>query len=520
LKPRRRQRLIASLALALFSTHAATISPAAVNLPNIGESTEAYLSTEEEQNYGEAFMRSIRQSLELVSDPEVEAYIEALGNRLVANAGIRDRRFAFFVVKDPTINAFAGPGGYVGVDSGLIIITQSEAELASVMAHEIGHVTQRHIARAFEAASRMSAPMTAAIIAALILGSRGSGQAGEAAIAATAAGSTQQQINFTRSNEEEADRVGLKILADSGYEPRAMPRFFEHLAQATQYYDNLQLEFLRTHPVTDARISDTRNRAEQYPAMKETIGENYQLIRQKVRLIQDANPRKSLEYFEASLREARPADRDPLRYGYALALNASGRYAEARTQLEPLIAREPERVPYQLALADSELGQGRIAQALAIYDRNLAIYPYNLPLTVEYATALLQDRQAEKAAAVLDGYLLARPARPELYRLLGQARDMAGDRAGAHQALAEMYYLLGETRSSIEQLKIAIRGVPDKDVRAARIRERMRALQSEWKAKAKYSGETAQAGMRLDRRPYRDISPGAVCPAPPCRPGP
>jgi len=488
------QRLIASAALLCFFCVHATGGAAAVNLPNIGETAEAYLSTEDEQNYGEAFMRSIRRSLDLVSDPEVQNYIESLGNRLVANAAIRDRRFSFFVIKDPEINAFAGPGGYVGVNTGLILTTHTEAELASVMAHEIGHVTQRHIARAFEAASRMSVPLTAALIAGLILGTHGSGQAGEAAIAATMAGSAQQQINFTFSNEEEADRVGLGILAASGYETRAMPRFFEHLQQATLFDDNLQLEFLRTHPVTAARISDTRNRAEQYPQMKEAIGENYALIRQKVRLIQDADPRKSLEFFEASLRDAGDQDRDALRYGYALSLNAMGRYADARAQLQPLITRDPERVPYQLALADADIGEGRLKQALAIYEKNLAIYPYNLPLTVQYATALLQDKQAEKTATLLGDYTAARPPRPELYQLLGQARDMSGDRVAAHQAYAEMYYMLGETRSAIEQLKIAVKDVPDKDVRSARIRERIRTLEAEWKAKAKFNGESARLG--------------------------
>jgi predicted Zn-dependent protease len=467
----------------------AAVSPAAINLPNIGETTEAYLSTEQEQYYGEAFMRSLRHTLDLVADPEVQAYVETLGNRLVANAGIRDRKFSFFVIKDPMINAFAGPGGYIGVNSGLILNTQTEAELASVLAHEIGHVTQRHIARAFEEASHMSIPMTAAIIAGLILGSRASGQAGEAAIAAAAAGSSQQQINFTRANEEEADRVGLQILAESGYEPRAMPRFFEHLQQATQFDDNLQLEFLRTHPVTVARISDTRNRAEQYPAGKETIGENYSLIRQKVRLIQDGDASKSLTFFEGSLRDADAKSRDSLNYGYALSLNALGRYAEARAQLEPLVARDPERVPYQLALAEAEMGEGHFVKALAIYEKNLDIYPYNLPLTMDYAAALLQDRQADKAASLLNDFMRARGPRPEVYRLLGQAREMSGDRVGSHQALAEMYYLLGETRLAIEQLQIAVRGVDDKDVRAARIRERIQTLEAEWKMRAKYSGE-------------------------------
>ena len=480
--------------LLLFGSQATAVGTGTLELPNIGETTEAYLSIEDEQRYGEAFMRSIRRALDLADDPELQNYIEALGNRLVANSGIRDHRFTFFAVRDPSINAFAGPGGYIGINTGLIITSQTEAELASVMAHEIAHVSQRHIARAFESASRMSVPMTAAIIAAIILGSRAGGHVGEAAIAATTAGSIQQQINFTRSNEQEADRVGLQILADSGYEPRAMPRFFEHLQQASQFYDNLQLEFLRTHPVTVSRISDTRNRAEQYPLMRESISDGYALVREKVRVLQDANPGKSIAFYESTLPDAAEKDRDALRYGYAVALNAAGRHAAARAQIAPLAEREPERVAYQIALAEAALGQNRINEALSIYEHNLGIYPYHLPLTVYYATALLLDGQAGKAAEVIGDYMRARSPRPELYRLLAQAREMDNDRLAAHQALAEYYYLLGEMRPAIEQLEMALRRVPGEDVRATRIKGRIEAMQHEWRIRAKFSGETVPSG--------------------------
>lgn len=491
MKQRPFQRFIALTTLLLFSGQSGVIgSTGTLNLPNIGETSDAYISTDDEQRYGEALMRSIRRALDLVDDPEVQNYIESLGNRLVANNGIRDRTFTFFTVRDPAINAFAAPGGYIGMNTGLIVTSQTEAELASVMAHEIAHITQRHFARAFEAASRMSMPMTAALIAAILLGSRAGGQATEAAIAATAAGSIQQQINFTRANEQEADRIGLQILADSGYEPRAMPRFFEHLQQASQFYDNLQLEFLRTHPVTITRISDTRNRAEQYPEMREAIGENYAFIREKVRVLQDANPEKSLAFYENSLPEAPEAQRDSLRYGYAVALNAAGRHAAARAQLAPLIMREPERIIFQVALAEAALGQGRLNEAIDIYARNLRLYPYHLPLTLYRAQALLQAGRAGEASELVSEFMRARGPRPELYRLLAEARDALNDRLGAHQALAEYYYLRGDMQPALEQLRLALRDLPEADTRAVRIRARVETLQQEWRQRAKISGET------------------------------
>ncbi len=492
MRPAFLSRPLATLILVLFLTQS-TIGHGIVDLPSIGEATESYLSTEQEQFYGEAFMRGIRASLDLVDDPEIQGYIESLGNRLVAGTGIRDRNFTFFVIRDPMINAFAGPGGYIGINSGLILTAHTEAELASVVAHEIAHVTQRHIARAVEAASRMSVPVTAAIMAAIILGARGGTQVGEAAIAAAAAGSIQQQINFTRANEQEADRIGLQILADTGFEPRAMPRFFERLQQASQFYDNLQLEFLRTHPVTISRISDTGNRAEQYPEMSETLNPNYPLIREKVRIRQYANPRRSIEHYEAALREIAEDRQEAARYGYALALAAAGRTDEAREQLMPLVEHEPERIPFQIALAEIETAAGRLDRALEIYRHNLALFPHHLPLTILYVRALLEERQAETAIGVINDYHRARSPRPELYRLLAQARNLRGEASLGHQALAEYHHLLGETRPAIEQLNMALRLIgEDEGHREARLRARVQLLEEEWRHKARIVGEAAQ----------------------------
>lgn len=489
-KPGRIAPLIAAVMLILPGGLEIGRSHAAISLPDIGETTESFLSLEDEQRYGEAFMRSLRHTLPLIEDPEVQNYVESLGNRLAANSG-SGRRFMFFAVRDPAINAFAGPGGYIGINTGLMLTSESEAELASVFAHEIAHVTQRHLARAFEEASKMSVPMTAALIAALILGSASNkGQVTEAAIAATAAGSIQQQINFTRLHEQEADRVGMQILADSGYETRAMPRFFERLQRASQYYDNLNLEFLRTHPLTVSRIADTRSRAEQYGEQREAVTDSFPIIRERVRVLQLGDPQRSIAWYRNALRNEGDTDRNALRYGLAVALNAAGRYAEAREELAPLLAQEPERPAYQIALAEAARGEGRIDEALGIYERMLAIYPYHLPLTVNRVEALLEANRPAEAVRVISDYMDARTPRAELYRMLAQARDMMNEHASAQQALAEHYYLLGEIGSALEQLQMALRQIPKEDVRAERIRARIEVLRAEWRVRAKLTGET------------------------------
>ncbi|MBK9131463.1 MAG: M48 family metallopeptidase [Gammaproteobacteria bacterium] len=485
--PPRPRHLI--LLAALFA--GAGTAAGVVDLPNIGDSSENYLSTAEEQTLGKVFMRNVRQSLQVVNDPEVESYIQSLGYRLVASSGTQGRQFTYFVVNDPAINAFAGFGGYIGVNSGLILVTQSEAELAAVIGHETAHVAQHHLARAIEQSARMSAPMTAAIIAAILLGSQTSqgGQIGEAALAATVAGSAQRQINFTRANEWEADRIGMQFLAGAGYDPHAMPDFFERLQKSS--YDNLQYSFLFTHPVTSERIADSRNRAEQLPRAtdSETNG-NYQLIRAKVRVLQDNNPQKSAEYFEKTLAGAPAADKDALAYGYALSLLALGRDQDALAQLQPLVGKNPERIAYQILLAQIQLAGGQTAAALATYERNLGLYPYNLPLTTRYVGALLQAEKPEKALATINEYFRQRQPDAELYALQARAAGMLGRNTEMHLALAEHHYQLGETRTAIEQLRIAQRGAPvDDDRLRARIEARMDELQTAWKAERKVSGE-------------------------------
>jgi predicted Zn-dependent protease len=456
---------------------------AVVELPNIGDSSETVLSIEQEQRLGEAFMRSLRQSLKIVNDPEVDAYIQTLGYRLVAGSETVGRSFNFFVVQDSNINAFAGPGGYIGINSGLVLTTESEDELASVIAHEVAHVTQRHLARTFEAASKMSLPMTAAVIAAIILGSK-QGQLGGAALAAATAGNIQSQINFTRDNEKEADRVGIQILASAGYDPRSMPLFFERLQRATRGQEDAQYSFLQTHPVTHDRIADTLNRAEQYHIKPTVHGNSYELIKAKLRVITDNDPQHSVLFFSKALEGAR--DNDALRYGLALALLASGQQDKARAQIEPLIRHDPDRIAYEILLAQIELSDGHVDKGLKIYQRNLDLYPHNQPLTMLYAQALLRNDRPEQAKTLISDYMWRRKPTPELYTLLAQADTATGRLAEAHQDLSEYYYLTGNTAVAIEQLNIALRYVAaDDNHQLAKINARLAQFKEEYKQEKK-----------------------------------
>jgi len=464
------RRTLISLPLALGLLGAPLAGHALYDqLPEMGDTTGNILSQREEQRIGAEFMRNIRQTIPLVEDPEINQYLQDLGARLVSHSDGATRPFSFFIVRDSRINAFAAPGGYIGINSGLILDTRNESELAAVLAHEIAHVTQRHLARASEAASNMSLPMAAAVIAAMILGAQDP-ELAQAAITAAMAGSTQRMINFTRLNEQEADRVGMRILADAGFDPNGMPSFFKQLLTANRISRDVTPEFLRTHPVTLSRIADSKNRAARFGPWKGHGSPRYPLIRAKLRVLLSESADDALRHFEGR-------NDDAGRYGFALALHRKGEETRARRVLKPLMKKHPELMAYQLALARIEATTGNLQRALAIYEHNLRLYPLDTPLTMEYAATLIEADQGTKAREVLHRYLGAKPPTPAIYRLLARAEQKAGFPVASHQAMAEYYFLEGLTLEAIRQLNQALESPAITPYETASVEARLKQLE-------------------------------------------
>ncbi len=450
-----------------------------IHLPDMGDTSAGIMSPVEEQRLGEAFMRSVRRSVTIVDDPEVDEYIQSLGYRLVAGADPSTPRFHFFVVLDPNINAFAGPGGYIGVHSGLLLAAETESEVASVLAHEIAHITQRHLLRAFEKANRMNIPATAALIAAIILSGQNP-QLAQAALATTLATAEQMQLNFTRAHELEADRMGLQILASAGYDPRSMPAFFEQLQLANRFYEGGVPEFLRTHPMTSSRIADTRARAEQFPITKKDNSFGFALVQAKLRVMAAEDSGQTVDYFKDKLPADTAASQDAARYGLALALLAHSEYDAARNVISALLTESPDNIPYLITQARIESAAGNAQTALRIYANALKLYPRSYPLTLLYATALVNDAQPQAARQLLQEYLRYRDPRPLLYKVLAQADNAAGFPIESQQALAEYAYLNGRTHTAIEHLNRALAMTRKDDFyRASRIEARLKDLQRE-----------------------------------------
>ncbi|MFZ9708959.1 MAG: M48 family metalloprotease, partial [Steroidobacteraceae bacterium] len=350
--------LLVTLAAAGSSVYAQSVD----DLPNIGSSANSILTLNDEYRLGLSVVRSLRDQGLVLEDPEVTDYIQNLGSRIVAQVRDSEQRFTFFVVRDSSINAFALPGGFIGVHYGLITATANESQLASVLAHEIAHVTQRHIARSIQAQGRQGIAAAAALLASVLVGmATGSSDAVQAGIAIAQGTSLQQQINFTRANEYEADRVGISFLAAAGFDPQGMPDFFETLSRRSGLAGSALPEFLRTHPVTTNRIAETRDRAAQLPPTRREESIAYAFVRERVRVL-GAPDDGDLTGYYASLVERAPLNAAQ-RYGEALARLGNGDRERAASALVELAAAQPDSPLLQAALGQALLVAGQTVLA-------------------------------------------------------------------------------------------------------------------------------------------------------------
>lgn len=466
-----------ALSLLLAMAFATPVRADNINLPDLGDASATVLSPAQERKLGEDFMRRARRSLAFLDDPEINDYIQSLGSKLVAAADGARGDYRFFVVNDPTINAFAVPGGFIGVHTGLILAVSSEAELASVLAHETAHVTQHHIARLIAEQQRASIPAMAAILASILLASAGKSGA-EAGIVATQAALAQQGLNYTRTFEEEADRLGMQFLANSGFDPHAMPSFFERMQHLNRHSESDLPEFLRTHPVTTNRISDARNRASRHPVAQKPDSSGFHHVRAKLRAL-TGSPQNAVRDFRANLAQGKFRHANAEHYGLALALLRAHDLDGARVEASKLRAREPAHLGYQVLTAEIEIAAGRADEGLAIYARHHKQHPQDGALLRYYAAALLKAGRARAARDLLKPALRYASDDPTLYRMYGTAAGELGERVEAHRALAEFHYLMGNFPGAIQQLEIARRSAGDNFYQLSGIEARIAAIKEE-----------------------------------------
>ena len=471
-------------------------------LPDLGDVSQATITPYQERQIGLQIMRQIRADPSYLDDPEIASYLSNLGHKLISNSDETSavQSFEFFAIQDSSINAFALPGGFMGFNSGLIIAAQSESELAAVMSHEIAHVTQKHLARMI-AGQKFDLIKSIATLAVAIIAARSNPQASQAILVASQASAIQSKLDFTRKHEKEADRIGLSILLDAGFEPQGMSTFFERLQRAGRFHENGAPSYLRTHPITYERIADIQNRIREMPYRQVPDSIDFLLVRAKLRAMQ-GKPHDAVVQFKSRLDEKRYTNEAVERYGYIHALLRDKKNKQANHELAHLyqiLQRDSStamltnhrlgktvRVENKNVIAGAmietlsakvKLGNGKITEAFDIYKSALKIYPQHRALIQGYAHALIQNKQTETALEFINKQLLLIPNDPQLFSLQAQCYALLGDRMLQHRALAETYVLKGHYAAALDQLQTALQNSNGNFYQLSSVEARLKQIQ-------------------------------------------
>lgn len=477
-----RHRLLPlALSLILSLTSVTSSTAQSIQLPDIGDPASVYFDADDEQKLGLDIMRRLRDRGAVMDDVQLNEYLNSIGQRIVTYADHHGAPYTFFMVRDPGINAFALPHNFIGINAGLLLATQREDELAGVIAHEIAHVSQRHIARAIADMKRLSLPMAAAMIAGAALAAA-SKQAGQAAMVGSMAASAQHQISFTRANEQEADRMGMQLLANAGFDPQGMTDFFGKLERLSSGEARNQLpEMLLTHPRPESRAADTQDRIPVPPIRRADPRDRkaYELAMARTRALLAEDNHTLIRELETRLSKGDFTHETAERYAYALALRQAGRYDDAQQQVARLLRGDPDRLAFRIEAAEIALSRGDWTQAQRLFEDARQLYPDDFTLAMHYGRALANQGNPQQAMRLLQPHLRRRPNDPQLYATYAQAAQRAGDRAETHATLAEYHYLNGELLAAVEQLEIGLRNPGLSPDQEARLRARLKQLRAE-----------------------------------------
>jgi predicted Zn-dependent protease len=440
-------------------------------LPEIGTAGFSVLSIDKERQIGGAMMRHIRASQPLLNDPVLNEYINDLGNRLVKNAQDVKYSFEFFIIRNKEINAFAFFGGHVGIHSGLITLADTESELASVIGHEISHVTQRHLARRLEAQSNNQPLTTAGMISGVLLALINP-SVGMAALTTAMAVSKQSSINFTRGNEQEADRVGITLLANSGFDPQGAPDFFGKMAIKYRYKSKPPAMLL-THPVPESRIAEARVRAHGLAARPLAPSLNFALAKSRIEARYESTPQENILKFKDDIDKQKYTYKAAVNYGLALSYFENKDYQEAKTIIETLIKDDKNNLFYADALTDIYIKTKELDKALVMLSELNLIMPNNQVVTLNYANALLESEEYSQAEVLLQDYLLFKPGNFIAYDILTTVYRKQNKQALMHATKGEVFALLGAYSRAIDELQTGYNFAGNQPIVEKRIKARI-----------------------------------------------
>ncbi len=447
-------------------------------LPSIGEVSTT--SKAEEKRLGQAWLKFFRRQVPVSSDPLLIEYTENLLKRLSEHNPEAGNDLTLIIPRDKSINAFAVPGGIIGVNTGLFAYAQAEAQFASVLAHELAHLSQRHYARGVQKQKGQSVLSTAALIGSILVAVAGGGEAGIAALQATRAGIIDSQLRFSRAFEQEADRLGMETLVKAGFNPHSMADMFGQIQRATRF-SSTPPEFLLTHPVTARRIADAENRARSYPSNTPTSSLDYDLMRARVLLSIEESPQQAISRFESELRGF-SASEIGTRYGLALAYIAAKEYSEAQPLISELMEQHPDHPALIIAQSSIDAGAKQLLKATNRIKQALIKSPDSYPLNIHLSRLYAANNDYKKAVEVLNKLAIIRPGETSIWFNMAEYAGLAGDILELHKARAEFFILSARFDRAENQVNNIIKKFSDNDVEVAKAKQRLQDIKEIRKA--------------------------------------
>lgn len=448
---------------------AVPVSAAAPSLPSL-DGGSAFIQDQDERKLGEVFLRKLRTGSPVMDDPLLQAWAEDLGYRLAFHAGMPQPDLQIVLIPDRRINAFAVPGGIIGINAGLFLYAENESEFAAVLAHELAHVQQRHYARSVAASSQDHWLYLGALLASIALAASSGGDAGMALGATAQAAMIQQQLAYSRLHEREADRIGMQTLTTAGYSPMAMPDFFGRLERESRQVGFMP-EFLLTHPLTQERIADSLSRARTLPSGGQSDSKAYRLARFRLMSLLGRDDEQTIGNWRRQLQDNPAAEE--ARFGLALALKNQRQFEQARREMDVLLAAQPATVDYVVARADIELADNRPEQALQLLRQALTLTPDSTPLRLYAAHAAIQCLQGDLAIGWLEPLSRLRPMDPVVWELMSEAHLQRKDSIGVLRSRAEVRFLTGQGEKSLKDLEQSIRLAQGNYPLQAKLQERL-----------------------------------------------
>ena len=448
------QSIIAKFIIYLLILVSINLSSSEEDLPIIGDSSSSVISIASEYNLGRLYMAQLRRTLPEYIDPVSQDYAEHLVYRLSEFSELSDRRLEIALIDEKSVNAFAAPGGIIGINAGLIFHADTEGQLASVLSHELAHLSQRHFARRMQRQKDRSLANSLMILGSIALAGATSNPnallVGQQAI-------TQQNLSFSRGDEQEADRIGFKNMVSAGFDPKSTSYMFEKLQSLSRLSGSNELEFLRSHPLTKNRIADAQSRAQGFENKNYRNSLDYDLVRNRTIVHFSEVPRQSVTIFQKELTDSSD-EREKLEayYGLALAYSRDNKHSQALNSMRQALEMDSENLMLQIGLLELHIEAENYFEAEALASSLLSTNPYNYPISMLYNRVLMNKGDYKLGEKILKDLTLKRPKDPQVWYWLAEVQGLDKNLIGLHLSRAEYFFLTGSYETSIKHLRMAM----------------------------------------------------------------